>query len=359
MNKSYRQGQILKLIRSHHVHTQEDLAKALRAIGIPATQVTLSRDIRELGLIKTPDGYAQSWPIRSRRSGSFHLDSRFCLGRSRRAEPIGAAHAAGSREPVASRWITPNGPNHRDNRRRRYRPGGHARCENRGRTARHIPEDASLRRLDDRAPDHLIGFDVRRLRSWPARTNTCVSIDSASTLRSIPPATKRVSRLRLICTSPVLVRRINIRGSSFTTTPPNARSPRGRSTHLGRSANWSTLLPGCRSQRAPSGRAACRPDVPVGEYFHRIVHGEAGNRDRLMQPFHISSRVVSAGVESVCRLRIVISPAVAEPDRDTNRPFTIPTGMTVWACITTEKKTAQEIADTTRKRITAAIIYNR
>ena len=59
MNKSYRQGQILRLIRSHHPRTQEDLARELRAIGIPATQVTLSRDIRELGLVKTADGYAQ------------------------------------------------------------------------------------------------------------------------------------------------------------------------------------------------------------------------------------------------------------------------------------------------------------
>ncbi len=59
MNKSYRQGQIVKLIRARRLHTQEDLARALRAAGIPATQVTLSRDIRELGLVKTPDGYAQ------------------------------------------------------------------------------------------------------------------------------------------------------------------------------------------------------------------------------------------------------------------------------------------------------------
>ncbi|HTS75943.1 MAG TPA: hypothetical protein VMG40_07060 [Bryobacteraceae bacterium] len=59
MNKNYRQGQILKLIRSQRLHTQEDLAKALRAIGIPATQVTLSRDIRELRLVKTAEGYAQ------------------------------------------------------------------------------------------------------------------------------------------------------------------------------------------------------------------------------------------------------------------------------------------------------------
>jgi len=62
MNKTYRQGQIVKLIRSQHIHTQEELAQALRAIGIPATQVTLSRDIRELGLVKTPEGYTQGIP---------------------------------------------------------------------------------------------------------------------------------------------------------------------------------------------------------------------------------------------------------------------------------------------------------
>ncbi len=62
MNKNYRQGQILKLIGAQKIHTQEDLAQALRSIGIPATQVTLSRDIRELGLIKTPEGYKQGLP---------------------------------------------------------------------------------------------------------------------------------------------------------------------------------------------------------------------------------------------------------------------------------------------------------
>jgi transcriptional regulator of arginine metabolism len=60
MNKSYRQGQILKLLRSHRLHTQEELATALRAQGISATQVTLSRDIHELALVKTSDGYSQS-----------------------------------------------------------------------------------------------------------------------------------------------------------------------------------------------------------------------------------------------------------------------------------------------------------
>ena len=58
MNKSYRQGQILKLLRGRQLHTQDELAKALASHGIAATQVTLSRDIRELGLVKTGEGYA-------------------------------------------------------------------------------------------------------------------------------------------------------------------------------------------------------------------------------------------------------------------------------------------------------------
>jgi transcriptional regulator of arginine metabolism len=59
MSKSYRHGQILKVIRAHAIHTQEELAAELRKLGIPATQVTLSRDIRELRLAKTADGYRE------------------------------------------------------------------------------------------------------------------------------------------------------------------------------------------------------------------------------------------------------------------------------------------------------------
>jgi len=60
MNKSYRQGQILKLIASTPVFTQEELADQLRNLyGIETTQVTLSRDIRDLGLLKTAGGYRQ------------------------------------------------------------------------------------------------------------------------------------------------------------------------------------------------------------------------------------------------------------------------------------------------------------
>jgi transcriptional regulator of arginine metabolism len=62
MTKNYRQGQILKLIRAKRITTQDELARELRTEGIEATQVTLSRDIRELGLAKTADGYREILP---------------------------------------------------------------------------------------------------------------------------------------------------------------------------------------------------------------------------------------------------------------------------------------------------------
>ncbi len=59
MNKSYRQGQILKTIRSKPIYTQDELARELGGLGIQTTQVTLSRDMRDLGLVKTAEGYRQ------------------------------------------------------------------------------------------------------------------------------------------------------------------------------------------------------------------------------------------------------------------------------------------------------------
>jgi transcriptional regulator of arginine metabolism len=59
MTKTYRQGQILKLIRSKRINTQEEIAHELSKQGIAATQVTLSRDIRDLRLVKTREGYQE------------------------------------------------------------------------------------------------------------------------------------------------------------------------------------------------------------------------------------------------------------------------------------------------------------
>src|ERR1051326_954460 len=62
MPKSYRQAQILKLIRGKRISTQEELAQELKNQGIAATQVTLSRDIRDLRLVKTREGYQEMAP---------------------------------------------------------------------------------------------------------------------------------------------------------------------------------------------------------------------------------------------------------------------------------------------------------
>ncbi|AEG15485.1 arginine repressor, ArgR [Desulfofundulus kuznetsovii DSM 6115] len=52
--KARRQRLILEIIRQQVIETQEELAEALRAAGFPVTQATVSRDIRELGLVKVP-----------------------------------------------------------------------------------------------------------------------------------------------------------------------------------------------------------------------------------------------------------------------------------------------------------------
>ena len=64
MTKVFRQGQILQLVERREIHTQDDLVDALAALGISASQVTLSRDIHELGLVKTAQGYRQVGPLR-------------------------------------------------------------------------------------------------------------------------------------------------------------------------------------------------------------------------------------------------------------------------------------------------------
>ena len=50
--KSYRQSAILEVVDAEAITSQEQLRERLRGRGIEATQATLSRDIRDLGLIK-------------------------------------------------------------------------------------------------------------------------------------------------------------------------------------------------------------------------------------------------------------------------------------------------------------------
>jgi transcriptional regulator of arginine metabolism len=57
IHKRMRQGQILKLVESEQVANQDDLRRRLGGLGVRVTQATLSRDLRELKLVKTAAGY--------------------------------------------------------------------------------------------------------------------------------------------------------------------------------------------------------------------------------------------------------------------------------------------------------------
>jgi transcriptional regulator of arginine metabolism len=60
--KKLRQGKILEVIRRDPVHNQQELLVHLRRAGIHVTQATLSRDIKELGLVKGAEGYREFSP---------------------------------------------------------------------------------------------------------------------------------------------------------------------------------------------------------------------------------------------------------------------------------------------------------
>lgn len=56
-HKQFRQGQILKLLAGQSVGSQDELRRRLGHLGMRVTQATLSRDLRELKLVKTTEGY--------------------------------------------------------------------------------------------------------------------------------------------------------------------------------------------------------------------------------------------------------------------------------------------------------------
>ncbi len=55
--KDQRQQAILALVSRGSAHTQQDIAAALSRRGHRVTQATISRDIHELGLVRSGAGY--------------------------------------------------------------------------------------------------------------------------------------------------------------------------------------------------------------------------------------------------------------------------------------------------------------
>jgi transcriptional regulator of arginine metabolism len=58
--KTFRHGQILRLVEGDRIASQEDLRRRLARQKLRVTQATLSRDLQELKLVKTQEGYKQT-----------------------------------------------------------------------------------------------------------------------------------------------------------------------------------------------------------------------------------------------------------------------------------------------------------
>ena len=63
VSKKARQSRILDMVRKNRIESQESLANFLSRDGLEATQTTLSRDIRELGLVKVRGKYQASTDV--------------------------------------------------------------------------------------------------------------------------------------------------------------------------------------------------------------------------------------------------------------------------------------------------------
>jgi len=108
-----RRGTILDIVRQHSVHSQEELLTLLGKRGFRVTQPTLSRDLRELGLAKTPAGYVAPGEIglpaptpifaRDRREERLnHLLRDFVLSAEAAGHLVVIRTPAASAQPVAS-----------------------------------------------------------------------------------------------------------------------------------------------------------------------------------------------------------------------------------------------------------------
>ncbi|MDR1891438.1 MAG: arginine repressor [Oscillospiraceae bacterium] len=77
MSKGARQRKILEIIETHSVETQEELLALLEGSGVPTTQATISRDIRELRLYKAANAQGQTAYIQSVQSAPVDSQDRY------------------------------------------------------------------------------------------------------------------------------------------------------------------------------------------------------------------------------------------------------------------------------------------
>ena len=71
--KTQRQAKIMEIITSRNIETQEQLLEALQQSGYQSTQATISRDIKELRIVKelTPMGSYRYTAATAEKTGTF------------------------------------------------------------------------------------------------------------------------------------------------------------------------------------------------------------------------------------------------------------------------------------------------
>jgi len=101
-SKRQRHHRILELVTKESLDTQQELCRRLAEQGVNVTQATLSRDIKELGLIKTAEGYVPpaGEPASSQPSLA-HVLSQFALDVREAQNLLVVKTTPGSAQPVA------------------------------------------------------------------------------------------------------------------------------------------------------------------------------------------------------------------------------------------------------------------
>ena len=74
--KNVRQSEILTIVQSKDIDTQEQLLEELKKRGIGATQATISRDIKELHLVKELTGKGSYHYVQSQRKNAVNVTGR-------------------------------------------------------------------------------------------------------------------------------------------------------------------------------------------------------------------------------------------------------------------------------------------
>lgn len=104
--KALRHRRILDLIARESILTQEDLVERLAGAGLHVTQATLSRDIKELGLLKTGEGYATPAELGAETAAPTpslaHLLREFVTDVKQAQNLLVIRTSAGSAQPVAA-----------------------------------------------------------------------------------------------------------------------------------------------------------------------------------------------------------------------------------------------------------------